>query len=398
MKNVINYLSAYFTYTCLLALCMISFALPSSAQFKLRLIVTNNATLHKADPVFVAGNFNDWNPGDTSYQLKQENNQFLFELQNLNSSVYEFKFTRGGWGKEACNLFGNSLGNIVLQLSSDSTVYLTIEAWKDDFPLKEKKHTALFNVRLVDTAFYIPQLNRSRKVMIYLPDGYEKSLKHYPVLYMHDGQNLFDEFTAGYGEWGVDECLDSLIKKGKKACIVIAIDNGPKRLNEYNPFYFEKFGKGEGEAYLNFIVETLKPFIDKNYRTLKNKENTIIAGSSMGGLISYYAFLKYPNVFGKAGIFSPAFWTADGIKQMTDSLGENREGMLFFYMGGLEGEKYITDMFKVCESIAKNSHSFIYTVIDEKGQHNEQAWRKWFAEFYLWITADGNNYIIKTSD
>ena len=193
---------------------MFSFAMQSSAQFKLRLVVTNNATLHKADPVFVAGNFNEWNPGDISYRLRQENNQFLFELQNLDSSVYEFKFTRGVWDKEACNLFGNSLGNIVIQLSSDSTVYLTIEAWKDDFPPKEKTHTALSNVRLVDTAFYIPQLNRSRKVMIYLPDGYEKSLKHYPVLYMHDGQNLFDEFLKRRGYDLANE-LPALFSKEK---------------------------------------------------------------------------------------------------------------------------------------------------------------------------------------
>ncbi len=379
-------------------ICMVMFILPASAQYKLRLIVTNDASLHKTEPVFVAGNFNNWNPGNDSYQLKAENKNLAIEIQNLPAATYEFKFTRGTWNKTACNLTGTDVENNVLKLFSDTIVYYNIEAWKDDFKVVEKKHTASDNVKIIDTAFYMPQLNRSRKLMIYLPEGYEKSNKRYPVLYMHDAQNIFDEHTAGYGEWGVDESLDSLIKNGKKACIVVGIENGPRRLNEYNPFYFERFGEGEGEAYVNFLTETLKPFIDSQYRTLVNKENTIIAGSSMGGLISYYACLKRPDVFGKAGVFSPAFWTADSIKKMTDSLGNKMKGMYFFYMGGLEGETYLADMLGICDKLGRSSSAYLYTAIDAEGLHNEKAWRKWFAEFYQWITADGNNYIIKTSD
>lgn len=380
------------------AICLVLFILPANAQYKLRLIVTNTASLHKEEAIYVAGNFNSWNPGSEAHELKKVNKNLVIEIQNLPAAVYEFKFTRGTWSKAACNLTGTDVENNVLVLSSDTIVYYNIEAWKDDFKVVEKKHTASDNVTIIDTAFYMPQLNRSRKLMIYLPEGYEKSSKRYPVLYMHDGQNIFDEHTSGYGEWGVDESLDSLIKKGKKACIVVAIENGPRRLNEYNPFYFERFGEGEGEAYVNFLTETLKPFIDSQYRTLVNKENTIIAGSSMGGLISYYACLKRPDVFGKAGIFSPAFWTADSIKIMTDSLGSKMKGMYFFYMGGLEGERYLADMLGICDKLGRSSSAYLYTAIDAEGLHNEKAWRKWFAEFYQWITADGNNYIIKTSD
>jgi predicted alpha/beta superfamily hydrolase len=117
---------------------------------------------------------------------------------------------------------------------------------------------------------------------------------------MHDGQNVFDEATSAYGEWGVDEALDTLGTRYKEI-MVVAIDNsGDKRINEYSPYDMEKYGKGEGDQYVDFLVQTLKPYIDKHYRTKKDEKNTFIAGSSMGGLISFYAILKYPKVFGGA--------------------------------------------------------------------------------------------------
>lgn len=221
----------------------------------------------------------------------------------------------------------------------------------------------------------MPRLGIKRRVWIYLPPAYSTTHKKYPVLYMHDGQNIFDDSTAAFGEWGVDECLDSLIKKRIQACIVIGVDNGPQRMQEYNPYEFKEFGKGQGDAYVDFLVKTLKPFVDMHYRTLPSVENTLIAGSSMGGLISYYAMLKYPNIFGKAGIFSPAFWTAEKIKELTDSAGNQLHGKLFFYMGELEGETYLNDMNEVVETIGKKSDAMIYAVVDPEGSHNERAWR-----------------------
>ena len=172
-------------------------------------------------------------------------------------------------------------------------------------PLPEKVHTASFNVKVMDTAFFMPQLNRTRRIWIYLPPSYRATKIYYPVLYMHDGQNLFDNATSYSGEWGIDEYLDSIFTLGKKEVIVVGIDNGlSKRMNEYNPYSFRQYGKGEGDEYVDFLVKNLKPFIDKHYRTLPGKKDTYIAGSSMGGLISLYAVLKYPAVFGGAGIFS----------------------------------------------------------------------------------------------
>ena len=245
------------------------------------------------------------------------------------------------------------------------------------------KSSASGNVIIIDTAFGIPQLQRSRKIWIYLPAGYSTSKKKYPVLYMHDGQNVFDNATSYAGEWGVDEFLDSV---KLKESIVVAIDNGlNKRMNEYNPYDSERFGKGEGGLYVDFLVKTLKPYIEKKYRTKKCRKSRFIAGSSMGGLISLYAVLKYPRVFGGAGIFSPAFWVAPKIYDDIQSRGRKVKGKLYFYAGKQEGETMVPYMLKAFEALTSVSRSKISTVIRDEGKHNEATWRKEFPLFYEWL-------------
>ena len=154
----------------------------------------------------------------------------------------------------------------------------------------------------------------------------------------------------------------------------------------------------EGKAYIDFLVHTLKPFIDKRYRTLPDRGNTIIAGSSMGALISYYAMLIQPDVFGKGGIFSPSFWTNPSIGEFTDSLAQKLNSKFFFYAGEKESNSMIDDMQAVQDVLGAESSSMIYSVIDPDSKHNEKAWRKWFAEFYTWIMADGFNSLLKIKD
>ena len=371
-----------------------------SAQFKLTIEIIAMPSDHPTDGIFIAGNFNQWNPGDSNYVFSKKDNKLLLQIKNLAAGNYEFKSTRGDWKKVEISGEGKSIANRSVQLFSDTTISYSINGWADDF----NQHTASSNVSILDTAFFIPQLNKNRRVWIYLPEGYAQSKKHYPVMYLQDGQNLFDRATSAFGdEWGIDECLDSMISKGKPACIVVGIDNGgDSRMNEYNPYVFTmkdstsaKTFTPQGDAYLDFLTVTLKPFVDKKYRSLPSKENTIIAGSSMGGLIAYYAMLKYPEVYGKAGVFSPAFWTAPQIKAFTDSVAKTISGKFFFYIGGKEGDRFINDMTEVTEKLGGNSNTMIYSVIDEEGEHRENAWRKWFAEFYVWMMADGYNSVIK---
>jgi predicted alpha/beta superfamily hydrolase len=353
------------------------------SQNNVRLEIKSLPQYHPSgSDVYAAGSFNGWNPQDQNFKFqKTDKGEYYLDLK-LGDGKYEYKLTRGGWDKGECKAGGGFIANRVLTVPAESSVQLNVEEWSDRFPSKPRVSTATRNVHIIDTAFLIPQLQRVRRVWIYLPDGYEGSQEHYPVLYMHDGQNVFDDATSYAGEWGVDECLDSM----KKKCIVVAIDNGlAKRINEYCPYDMEKFGKGEGDQYVEFLAKTLKPFIDKNYRTKPGKQNTFVAGSSMGGIISMYAVLKYPDVFGGAGVFSPAFWVGPKIFDDIKAKGSKVNSKIYFYAGNQEGETMVPDTKKAYELMSTVSKSKMTTVIREEGKHNEQRWRAEFPAFYNWI-------------
>lgn len=355
------------------------------AQHTVRIHLAPLSGQMATDKIYVAGNFNGWNPGDENFRLrKNDDGSFSLTLRNIPSGDYEFKFTKGSWETVEMGAQGNNLANRKLNLTSDTAVQFTIGSWASG-AAPVKKQTASARVRVMDTAFYMPQLNRTRRIWIYLPEGYATSTKRYPVLYMHDGQNLFDEATAFAGEWGVDETMDT----SKKQCIIIGIDNGGlKRMNEYNPYDNTRFGKGEGKQYIDFIAKTLKPFIDRKYRTLKDKKNTMIAGSSMGGLISMYAAMKYPQVFGVAGVFSPSFWiapalTADIQKMVKPST--HRQNRIYFYAGEQESKDLVRETLQVFEAMRMKAGCKMELRINAEGQHNEPTWRMEFPMFVRWF-------------
>lgn len=358
------------------------------AQNTARLEIKSLPAYHPTgSTVYMAGSFNGWNPQDENYKFQRDDKGNYFIDLKLEPGKYEYKITRGGWDKVECKKGGAGVENRLLVISSSSTVELSIEEWQDRIPQQPRVSTASKNVHIIDTTFWIPELKRTRRVWIYLPENY-KSYR-YPVLYMHDGQNVFDDATSFSGEWGVDEFLDTTMLK---SCIVVAVDHGgTKRINEYCPYDMEKFGKGEGDEYVDFLVKELKPFIDKNYHTLKGKSNTIIAGSSMGGLISMYAILKYPKVFGGAGVFSPAFWLGPKIFDDIEKKGEKVKGKIYFYAGKKESESMVPDMLNAFEEMHAVSKSQMTTVIKDDGKHNEPTWRKEFPLFYRWLFYPATN-------
>lgn len=160
--------------------------------------------------------------------------------------------------------------------------------------------------------FYSPELGNTRTLIIYLPPSYnENSAKKYPVLYMHDGQNLFDPNTSFGGvEWGVDETIDGLVNNGSMDEVIVVgmYNTGANRIFEYTPCCDATYGGGGSDYYEQFIINTVKPYIDSHYRTLPSKENTALMGSSLGGLISFYIGYRHPEVFGKIGSLSGSFW------------------------------------------------------------------------------------------
>lgn len=364
-----------------------------SAQYKVRLEIKEFPSYQSSGTsLFLAGSMNEWNPGNKDFQFQQTDKGTFFLDLKLDKGSYQYKITRGDWNRAECTKEGLDIANRELYISSDTGILVTIEGWKDHFhsePIKIES-TADKNVHILNDSFRIPQLHVKRRIWIYLPEGYATSKTRYPVMYLQDGQNIFDNVTSYSGEWGVDECLDTM----KKKCIIVAIDNGGgKRLNEYCPYDFSLTGiaagnvtgKGEGKQYVKFLVKTLKPFIDKKYRTFRDKSHTFIAGSSMGGLISMYALLKYPKVFGGAGVFSPAFWVGPEIFTDIKKMGKKVHSKIYFYAGKKEGATMVPDMLKAMEEMNKVSNAKMTTVIRDNGKHNEQAWRKEFPLFYRWI-------------
>lgn len=379
----------------ILLICLILLVKQAAAQHRLVIEVQTAVKQDSSTSIYVAGNFNGWNPSDSMYRQVDNGNQYTITINGLKAGLAEFKFTLGSWNRVETGPGGADVPNRTIDVRSDTTIRCDIHSWKEGNPVI-KKHTASEQVKLVDTAFYIPQLNRKRRISIYLPASYKKSKQRYPVIYMHDGQNLFDEALSGNGEWGVDECLDSLTAKDNPAAIIVGIDNGPNRMTEYSPYPFMDYNNMEADAYLEFIVSTLKPYIDKHYRTQPSAFHTTIAGASLGGLISYYGLLKYPGTFGNAGIFSPSFWiNMDSLRQLTQTSSGRLKGKLFFYMGAAEGEKYINDLKAISDLAGEWSGAVVYRVIDPDGLHNEFYWRKWFPEFYAWIMSDGLNKPVK---
>ncbi len=231
-----------------------------------------------------------------------------------------------------------------------------------------------------------PQLDTIKKIWVYLPESYRHKTKKYPVLYLQDAQNLFDASTSFLGEWKVDEILDSL----KLDLIVIGIEHGnEKRIDELTPYSHPKYKGGNADAYMDFLLNSLKPKVDSLYHTSKTPDNTFIGGSSLGGLFSYYATLKKPDVFGKAIVFSPSFWYSEKIFDLTENLKLKSlsKNQFYFIAGEKESETMLPLMYKMqellCTKLASNAQIHIHSIPD--GEHNEQLWSKSFPAAALWL-------------
>lgn len=251
-----------------------------------------------------------------------------------------------------------------------------------------KTSTVADNVQVLPYQFLMPELDRQRSIRLYLPPSYHHSDKRYPVIYMHDGQNLFDDLTSFAGEWGVDESLNQLAEKQGFEVIVVGIDNSDDfRMNELSPWGNKRFGEAQGKQYMDFIVEVVKPYIDTNFRSKADRIHTAIMGSSMGGLISHYAVHAYPDVFSKAGIFSPAYWYSQDVFSFTQLKKAPLDARLYVMYGGEEGDGMIADTDRMKRQLNQQGHPRKHTLFKRvpEGEHNEQLWKSQFTEAVQWL-------------
>jgi predicted alpha/beta superfamily hydrolase len=224
----------------------------------------------------------------------------------------------------------------------------------------------------------LPGLQRARTLRLYLPPGYARDAgRRYPVIYMHDGQNLFDDATAFAGEWGVDEALDALARDEGFEAIVVGIDNGGEnRIRELSAWPNKESGAGDNDLYLDDLVRVIKPFIDANWRTRAGREDTAIIGSSLGGLASHYAIHRRPGTFSKAGVFSPSYWLAPEVYLHTANVALPRDARLYLTMGGKEGEDAVRVVRRMHALLLERGLGMRAALsVKADGEHNEKAWR-----------------------
>ncbi|WP_426173880.1 alpha/beta hydrolase [Massilia sp. TWR1-2-2] len=252
-----------------------------------------------------------------------------------------------------------------------------------------------FGLATIVAAVESPQLKNSRSLRIFLPASYQENLaKRYPVLYMHDGQNLFDAKTAAYGvEWGMDETVNRLVATGAMdEVIVVGIDNTPDRIPEYTPCCDPKHGGGKLDAYEAFVVDTVKPMIDKTLRTLPGKENTAIMGSSLGGIASVLIAQHRPDVFSKAGGVSSSFWWNE--RALVTKAAARVPVKFYLDAGtsgdGLEDTLLMRDVM-LAQGYRAGADLMFYSA--EGGKHNEASWAARVEKPLTWFFPRGStNY------
>lgn len=232
----------------------------------------------------------------------------------------------------------------------------------------------------------IPELsgNIPRKAYIYLPDSWDKEKeKRYPVLYMFDGHNIFLDEDAAFGKsWGMKKFMDDT----EKELIIVAVEcnhQGNRRLAEYAPFPYRNKAhgaiRGEASVLLNWMINTLKPYIDKNYPTLPDREHTIIAGSSMGGLIALYAACAYNNVFQRAACLSPSLWVCPRkVCAMLLNAQMAPDTVIYMDYGQMEmgNHKENPRILKQAVSLLMKKKVNLAFRITKNGNHSEASWEK----------------------
>ncbi len=368
----------------------------SKKTFTVVVHILNNSNSFVGEQCYLASNVRNWqvdaHPAGVIPPLGKKTSVVL---EGLEESELEFKITRGGWDTLSSTADGELLAPYRIDASRDTEVEVTIEGWRDKFPLS----TASPQVHVMADQFYFPHLDTHRRIWIYLPEEYQYTDKQYPVLYMHDGQHLFDEATSvgrmGPVEWMVDETIDA----ASQQAIVIGIEHPAEigdRAREFLLFPFGEVTEPKGHLYLRDIVEVLKPYVDKHYRTLADKKHTGMVGSSFGGLLTLYAGLLHANVFGTLGVFSPSIWT--GKKELEGFFAEKLKKnacllcgqCYYFYAGGREKRRNApegqgdmrADMLDFIDAHKKAMCVKIMIDIDEEGKHGALYWQKAFTRFY----------------
>ena len=340
-------------------------------------------------PICIVGNFNDWAIDPKRYQLQQVSPgyyQFHFPEDHTPAFPIEYKYVKGGWEDEEVDEFGSKIPNRRID-HPQNRVINHVPRWKE----KGLSYNAAFlpQIQVISEKFEIPQLIKTRRITALLPHDYHLTEKRYPVLYLQDGQNLFDDH-APFGNWAVDKKLAVMAERGLADIIIVSIDHAEEeRVAEFTPSYQTHLGVGDGKKYTRFLADTLKPYVDQHFRTLPDRIHTGIGGSSMGGLISIYAGLMYPEVYGRLMVFSPSLWVAPNIPHFELPYDQPVAARIYIYAGEKEGSSMIPNINRYREALQRKgmnmTHFDFRLSIDPEGIHNEEHWGREFPKAVEWL-------------
>ena len=256
---------------------------------------------------------------------------------------------------------------------------------------RTRPHTLTGDIR-VHQSFPSASGQYDRTVLVYLPPGYDATEQRYPVLYLHDGQNVFDQATAFADEWGVDETAQQLIATGQvEPLIIVAISNaGDRRVDEYTPTVNPAGVGGGADIYGCMVVEDLKPFIDATYRTRPDVTNTAMGGSSLGGLVTLYLGLRHPTTFGKLAVLSPSVWWDDGaIVREVERLPSGTSQRIWLDTGTREGADVVPSVRRLRDALVAKGWSIaagdLMYFEARGGEHNERSWAKRVGPFLKFL-------------
>ena len=346
-------------------------------MMRMLVVVQTAISLGVGEQVFLTGGSDElgrWNVSAVP-MTRTDDRRWEATLALRSAEPIEFKVTRGSWETEEVDAQGKLMANHVLRPVDGGTAEIQVAGWKDDRLAKVKPGIAGDYRRL--PKIHSKFLDRDRDVIVWFPPGYEaRPTKRYPVLYMHDGRQVFDPSTSTWGkDWQVDEIAQDMILNGElEPFLVVAADCTDARFDEYSP------GR-KGDDYLRFLIEELKPLVDATWRT--DPERSAIAGSSMGGLISFYAAWKRPDVYFGAACLSPAFadrYEHESFQMVEASRDRLPDLRLFLSCGGkgeletklLDGTLRMANLLKGVGYPEKN----LTVRIESWAEHNEEAWAR----------------------
>lgn len=394
---------------------------PESLQQGFTIVVEDKSkTASTESPIYIASSHNGWNPADPAMKLTRRSDmrwQIVLPKPELDSRM-AFKFTRGSWDLVEVDPKYEDIDNRLLPEvdaarlgpGEKPVIELTVEAWRDQRPW-EPARVAMNPYRKIEVG--AGTLKRvevvgggasvgARDVLVWLPPGYADAAnaqKTYPVLYMQDGQNLFEKLPGLPAEWRADETAARLIEEGRiEPVIIVGIPHaGTGRAGEYSPAPLLEGVEPRGRAYIEFVINQVKPRIDRAFRTATGPENTAIGGASLGGLIALEAATERPDVFGKVLAESTPLAIKQGAGFQHFVRKKNWPAKVYFGMGGKEAgtdaaddslnRQYVASAGAFRELLRGRGFTdqTLLVKVDPEAVHNEEAWAARFAEALVFL-------------